>query len=117
MNLNLKITALMAATIASASCGIIVTASPAHAARSGSEYAIAVVQFDDLELSKQQDVERLKHRVKRAARDVCTPAGVAARYSLKAQRKCFEMTLRKAMTDIDQLVGGGISPVLARDSN
>lgn len=117
MNLNLKRMPLMAATMATAACGMMVNAPSAHAARPGTEYAMAVVHFDDLELSKEEDVERLLRRVKRAARDVCSPGGVAGRYSAKAQRQCFDATLRKAMTDVDRLVELPITPILARDSS
>ncbi|MBP6379510.1 MAG: UrcA family protein [Sphingorhabdus sp.] len=117
MNLKLKFTPLMAATIASAAYGMMVTAPLAHAARPGTEYAMAVVHYDDLELSKEKDVEQLLRRVKRAARNVCTPGGVAVRYSAKAQRQCFDATLRKAMIDVERLVELPITPILARDNS
>jgi UrcA family protein len=88
----------------------------AHAARPRTEYAIAVVQYDDLELTEQRDVARLLMRVKRAARHVCTPKGVAGQFSLKTRRECYKATLRKAMKDMERIADLPDQPTLARDS-
>jgi UrcA family protein len=116
MKWNKMAALLRAATVTAMAHVALISPPAAHAATAGTEYAMAVVQLDDLELSKEKDVERLLHRVKRAARDVCTPGGVAGRYSAKAQRMCFEATLRKAMADVDRIVDLPITPILARDS-
>ena len=116
MKWNMMAALLRTATTAAMVHTALISLPAAHAAQVGTEYAMAVVPLDDLELSKEKDVETLLNRVKRAARDVCTPGGVAGRYSAKAQRICFEATLRKAMADVDRIVDLPLTPILARDS-
>jgi UrcA family protein len=115
MKWNWKAARTWVAKFSAVALAISMSIPAAHAAKIGDEYAIAVVQVGDLELNEERDVARLLSRVKRAAREVCTPAGVASRYSIKGQRQCYEATLRKAMTDVEQIVDLPVKPTLASD--
>jgi UrcA family protein len=91
----MKISHLIAGIVLASS---VVTA--AHPASSRHSERDRVVSFADLDLSKHSDMEKLKTRIRFAAREVCWVPGVASVLYSRTMRKCATDTAALAIAQV-----------------
>jgi UrcA family protein len=90
------------AALVSSSClalGLLVSA-PGVAAYPDNEVAAQKVRFDDLNLSRSDDVRILYSRIKAAANQVCEPPDSRSVDTTVRVRHCKEQAIDRAVTDV-----------------
>jgi UrcA family protein len=60
-----------------------------------------VVQFQDLDLTRQQDVKRLYSRLRSAARTVCSPLDGRTQFERAQYRECQDQSLNNAVSEVN----------------
>jgi UrcA family protein len=73
----------------------------AGAAEPGAEPAKRVVNFADLDLSRDTGITVLYARLRSAARMVCAPANERALESITPTRRCVEQAVKRAVADVN----------------
>jgi UrcA family protein len=59
------------------------------------------VDFQDLDLARQQDVQRLYSRLKSAARSACSPLQGREQFRRLQYRECFDTSLANAVNEVN----------------
>lgn len=90
---------IKAAVIGAAITGTLLGATlPAHAS---SEFPKLKVAYQDLDLTRDQDVERLYSRLRSAARSVCSSWDGRTLFERMQHRQCFDSALTEAVSDVN----------------
>jgi UrcA family protein len=92
-------TSFKAAIIGAAALGALLGA--ATPALSDPEPKQVKVDFQDLDLARQQDVQRLYSRLKSAARSACSPLQGREQFRRAQFRECFDTSLAAAVNEVN----------------
>lgn len=93
---------IKAAVIAAAAGGALLGA--ALPAQADPEFPKLTVDYQDLNLSREPDVERLYARLRGAARSVCSSWDGRTLYERMQYRQCFDSALTAAVNDVNVTV-------------
>ncbi len=78
-------------------------AGPGHVVVDGERRPTIAVSLGDLDLARPQDIERLRQRVSRAAREVCKPQTIEIPAVKAVARTCFTETRANAFSQIERV--------------
>lgn len=96
-NAQLRSTLVVAAAC-TAIIGGLGLAVPAHAAATAKQMT---VDYKDLNLSLDKDVQRLYSRLRQAARSVCAPINGRTQFERELYGKCFDESLANAVNEVN----------------
>lgn len=101
-----KLSFMRPALIAGLGLAAIAGATGASAKDIGTEAVAIEVRYGDLDLSASQDVDRLRARVRSAARQICAYNGVLGVKGSQMRKACLNNTLEKANRDVEVAIAG-----------
>ena len=91
--------AIKAAVIAAAAVGTLLGAAlPAHADVDSRKLT---VEYQDLDLTRDTDVQRLYSRLRGAAKSVCSSMNGRTLFERLQYRECFDTALNEAVSDVN----------------
>lgn len=96
-----KLSFMRPALIAGLGLAAIAGVTGASAQDNGTETRTIEVRYSDLDLSASGDVDRLRTRVRSAARQICAYSGMRGVEIEMMRRECLDQALNKANSDIE----------------
>lgn len=101
-----KLSFMRPALIAGLGLAAVAGATGAFAQDAGTESVSIEVRYDDLDLSAPAGADRLRNRVRSAARQICAYNGMVGVEAGRMRRDCLDTTLEKANRDVELAIAG-----------